>query len=275
MFYHDHGVFFGSAEWDTVLLIFNSVIHHIRNGVAGMLEPFQQPNLCAVALRFVLSVFIELHVRLIVVEYVFYQYVFVSLVVFEDTAKSIASFVDGNNHFLHQELFNAHILCSQTGRLADTHFGNLPHFFDAVKLSHKDFVSREHVFEAVSKGDRHSHRKTFRDCDDEDGESQGDALADLLHANFIPNLFTYQSLKHNDNNCGNENDQRRDQADKLKYLRQVVQFILQRGVVGIKLIRMTDAPAVLANAGHESCACSLHDEVVTKKEWVVFSLLGH
>lgn len=153
MFNHDDGVLAGCVERDTVNLIFNSVIHHIRNGVAGMLEPFQQPNLCAVAFRLVLSILIELHVRLIVVDDVFYQYVFVSLVVFEDTAKSIASLVYRNYHFLHQELFNAHILCSQTGRLAYTHFRDLTHFFDAVKFSHKDFVSREHIFEAVSKGD--------------------------------------------------------------------------------------------------------------------------
>jgi hypothetical protein len=83
---YDYGVFVGSAEWDTVNLIFDSVMHHMRNGFAGMLEPFQQPNLCAVALWFVLSVFIELHVRLIVVEYVFYQFIFVLLVVFENAA---------------------------------------------------------------------------------------------------------------------------------------------------------------------------------------------
>jgi hypothetical protein len=153
VFNHDNGVLAGCAERDTVILMFNSVIHLIRNGVAGMLEPFQQPNLSAVAFRLVLSVFIELHVRLIVVDDVIYQIVFVFLVVLEDITKSIASLVDRNYHFLHQELFNTHILCSQTGCLAYTHFRDLPHFFDAVKFSHKDFVSREHVFEAVSKGD--------------------------------------------------------------------------------------------------------------------------
>lgn len=118
-----------------------------------MLEPFQEANFGAIAFRFVLGIFVEFHVGLIVVEDVFYQYVFVCLVFFEHIPERVTSFADSNSLLLHQELFNAHILCSQTGRLSYVYFGDLPHFLNAVKFSHEDFVSREHVFEAMSERD--------------------------------------------------------------------------------------------------------------------------
>jgi hypothetical protein len=101
VFDHDHGVFAGSAEWYSVFLIFKSVIHHIGNRIACVLEPFQEANFGAIAFRFVLGVFIEFHVGLIVVEDVFYQYVFVCLVFFEHIPERVASFADSNSLLLH------------------------------------------------------------------------------------------------------------------------------------------------------------------------------